>query len=135
MIDSIRNYFIENFDELNPNGNVGIDYLGSEPATYSIDSDVGSDPWAVRYVDGGGIKQYNFTLTSREYYGSDSNTSTDNLKFYEYISETIERLNSLGIVPDIDGAYMVEVLTTGYLFSSQDDRARYQIQLRLKYTV
>lgn len=135
MIEAIRDYFIQNFSELNPNGRVGVDYLGDEPETYSIDSDVGGDPWAVRYVDGGGIRQYGFTLTSREYYGSDSNKNTENLKFYEYISNRIEELNDVGIVPDVQGAYMVEVLTTGYLFSSQDDRARYQIQLKLKYTV
>ena len=133
MINKIRDYFINNFELLNPAGAVGIDYLGPIPAGYSIESGIG-DPWVKRYIDGGGIRQYNFLVTSREWYGSDAVNNADNLKFYEYLADQIESNNQNGIVPNVAGAVKIEVLTNGYLFSNESDSAKYQIQLRLIYT-
>lgn len=134
MINAIRDYFINHFELLNPSGAVGVDYLGPNPAGYSIESGIG-DPWVSRYIDGGGIKQYNFLLTSREWYGSDAVNNAENLQFYDYLSQKIEENNLSGIVPGVDGAVKVEVLTNGYLMESESDNAKYQIQLRLIYTV
>lgn len=134
MIEKIRQYFIDYFAQLNPNGPVGVDYLGDEPVSYAIEGGI-ADPWLVHYVDGGGIKQYNFMMTSREYFGSDVYENMENLKFYEYIAEQIEKNNDLKRFPNIAGTYKVEVLTNGYIIESGSDSARYQIQLRLLYTV
>lgn len=134
MINKLRQYFIENFDMLNPQGAVGIDYLGAEPVSYSIESGIG-DPWITQYVDGGGIKQYNFLLTSREWFGSDAVDNAENLIFYDYLNNKIEFNNNNNIVPNIDGAVKIEVLTNGYLFSNESDSAKYQVQLRFIYTV
>lgn len=134
MIEKLRNYFIANFDKLNPSGAFGVDYLSAEPVSYSIETGI-SDPWITQYVDGGGIKQYNFVLTSREWFGSDAERNIENIKFYEYIEDQIEKNNDNKILPEIAGAVKIEVLTGGYMFSSEADNARYQIQLRLIYTV
>lgn len=134
MIDKIRQYFIDNFDRLNPASAIGVDYLGSEPISYNIESGI-SDPWIREYVDGGGVKQYNFLFTSREWFGSNSDINTENLEFYHYIEDLINENNRNGIVPNVAGAVKVEVLTSGYLMSSEADNAKYQIQLRLVYTV
>ena len=134
MIEKIRQYFIDNFDRLSPKSAVGVDYLGAEPVSYNIEGGI-SDPWLTRYVDGGGVKQYNFLFTSREWYGSDAIDNAENLRFYEYIEETIEENNRRGIVPEVAGAVKIEVLTGGYLMGSEADRAKYQIQLRFIYTV
>ena len=133
MIEEIRQYFIDYFDRMNPNGHLGVDYLGPNPVSYSVESGIG-DPWITRYIDGGGVKQYNFLLTSREWFGSDAVTNAENLEFYDYLSKTIEENNDAGNVPAVPGAVQVEVLTNGYLMESESDNARYQIQLRLIYT-
>ena len=134
MIEAIRQYFIENFDQLSPSGVIGVDYLKEVPDSYSIEPGIG-DPWVRRYVDGGGIKQYNFSFTSREDYGPDTLQNIENLKFYTYISDRVEELNLAGVVPQIKGAYKVEVLTNGYIMDIAVDTAKYQIQLRLLYAV
>lgn len=134
MINAIRQYFIDNFDQLDPNGPVGVDYLGDNPVSYAIEAGI-SDPWIERYIDGGGIKQYNFMLTSREFFGSEVTENIANLQFYYYIAEQVELNNDNKIFPAVDGAYMVQVLTNGYVIETGADSARYQIQLRLKYTV
>lgn len=133
MIEEIRQYFIDNFDDLNPSGMFGVDYLGSTPISYSIESGIG-DPWLKKYTDGGGLKQFNFLFTSREWFGSNAINNAENLKFYDYISKRIEELNELGVLPEVDGAAYIEVLTNGYLISAEADNAKYQIQLRLVYT-
>ena len=134
MIEAIRQYFIDHFDQLAPSGTVGVDYLKEVVDSYSIEPGIG-DPWVKRYVDGGGVRQYNFTFTSREAYGPDTVQNMDNLKFYAYISERIETLNLKGTVPQVMGAYKVEVLTNGYIMDVSPDTAKYQIQLRLLYAV
>lgn len=134
MIEAIRQYFIDHFDQLSPDGAVGVDYLKESAESYSIEPGIG-DPWVKRYTDGGGVRQYNFSFTSREDYGADTLQNMENLKFYAYISDRVEALNLAGTLPAVPGAYKIEVLTNGYIMDVSADTAKYQIQLRLLYAV
>lgn len=134
MISKIRQYFIDNFDKLDINSVLSVDYLTDKATSYSLEAGI-ADPWIRHYTDGGGIKQYNFNFTSREEYGPDTIQNIENLDFYTYLSERIEALNRARITPDVPGASRVEVLTNGYIMDVTPDAAKYQIQLRLVYTV
>lgn len=134
MIKEIREYFLSSpiLDELSK---INVDFLGTDPQEYTIDGQV-FDPVVKKYVDGGALKQYVFAFGSREYYGADTIQNIENSGFYERISSWIEEQNNIGNLPILTGnkeAKSIEVLTSGYLFDSSEDNARYQIQMRLTY--
>ena len=114
---------------------MGVDYLGVEQS-YSIEP-LTSDPIVRRYTDGSSVRQFQFAFTSRELYdNSDANNATNN-EFYENLSDWVDsqnKLNNLPTLTDADKtALSVEAMSNGYLFDSEADTARYQIQLRLLY--
>ena len=101
---------------------------------YSIDP-IGADPIYKRYVDGSCLKQFQFALTSKEAYDGDARTGIANSGFYQNFEEWTEQNNLNDIVPELDGhdAIRVEVLQSGYLFSTEVDLGRYQMICRLIY--
>lgn len=90
---------------------------------------------ADEYVDGGCLKQFQFALTSKEAYDGDARTGIANSGFYQNFEEWTEQNNLNDIVPELDGhdAIKVEVLQSGYLFSTEADLGRYQMICRLIY--
>ena len=119
IIESIREY-VRMYPDID-NRKINIDYLG-DGMEYSIDP-IGVDPIYKRYVDGGCLKQFQFALTSKEAYDGDARTGIANSGFYQ------------NFVPELDGhdAIKVEVLQSGYLFSTEADLGRYQMICRLIY--
>lgn len=112
---------------------MNIDYLPDEMA-YSIDP-VGADPVYKRYADGGCLKQFQFSLLSKYAYDGDARTGIANSGFYQRFEEWIEDNNMKDIYPDLEGhtPVRVDVLQSGYLFSTGADLGRYQIICRLIY--
>lgn len=131
IIESIRDYILS--CDFLKEGKVNIDYLPDEMA-YSIDP-VGADPVYKRYVDGSCLKQFQFSLLSKEAYDGDARTGIANSGFYQLFEEWIEENNMNDIYPDLEGhtATRVDVLQSGYLFSTEADLGRYQIICRLIY--
>jgi len=131
IIESIRNYILT-CDFLG-DGKVNIDYLPDEMA-YSIDP-IGGDPIYKKYADGGCLKQFQFALTSKKAYDGDARTGIANSGFYQFLEEWIEENNMLDIYPELEGhmPVRVEVMQSGYLFSTEADLGRYQIICRLIY--
>jgi hypothetical protein len=141
VIDSIRNY-IMTFPDLKlfeeAFSVVRVDYSDSSQATtYSINETV-CNPTLKTYINGDKEKQFLFTFSSVEYFGSDVATNIDNIDFYEKFSEWLESNTTNGILPSMDEgktATSIKALTAGYLFDNQADatKARYVIQCQLKY--
>lgn len=134
IIDSIRKYFLKCplLDEL---ARLNVDYLGVEPVEYTIDSQP-TTPIIKQYTDGGALKQYTFVFGSREYYGADVLQNIENSGFFERFAAWVEEQSKQGNLPELENgkkAISMEVLTSGYLFSANEDNARYQIQCRLIY--
>lgn len=134
IIESIRNYFIDCpiLDELRK---IGVDYLEVNDRAYTIDP-VPSDNLIKKYVDGSSIKQYLFVVASREFYGAGYEGNIENIGFYEKLSTWIDKQNKKHNLPVLSGnkeSIELEVVTSGYLFGADENNARYQIQLRLKY--
>lgn len=131
IIESIRDYILK--CDFLKDGKVNINYLPAE-MSYSIEP-IGGDPIYKRYMDGSCLKQFQFALMSVEVYDGDARTEIANSGFYQFLEEWIEENNVKDIYPDLDGhdAIRVDVLQSGYLFSTEADLGRYQIQLRLIY--
>lgn len=112
-----------------------VDYLPGHPLTYGINI-VPSEPWFRKYVDGGGIRQTIFVFRSLDYYGgADIEQNEDNLSFFEEFAAWLHRTRPNPT--EFPGWFKVEALSEGFIFDAPDsqDRATYQIQCRLLYTV
>lgn len=134
IIEALRNYFLKCpiLDEL---ARINVDYLGVEPTNYTIDG-VPIDTTVKTYVDGGKIKQFAFVFASREYYGADTIQNIENSGFYEKLTQWLEEQTKIKNLPILDGnkeALSIETVTSGYLFSADEDSARYQLQGKLIY--
>lgn len=134
IIKSIRD-FMRKCPLLEGNSKINVDYLPNNAVEYSIDA-VPSDNIVSSYVGGGDVKQFVFVFASKQPYGSDVLTNIDNSGFYEDLSAWIgsksEDLDLPVLTKGREPMYM-EVLSSGYLFQADEDKARYQIQLRLVY--
>ena len=131
IIQSIRDY-VMTYPDIDDR-KINIDYLGNG-MEYSIDP-IGADPIYKRYVDGSCLKPFQFAFTSKEAYDGDARTGIANSGFYQDFAEWTEQNNLDDILPELDGhdAIRVDVLQSGYLFSTEEDLGRYQMICRLIY--
>ena len=118
-------------------GRIGVDFLPEDKQTYSVDSVPGPEI-IKRYMDGSALKQFDFVIASREFYGDSIGQNSDNLRWYEEFSAWVVQQNrrpkNLPLLSEGRQARSVEVTTSGYPFQmSQDGAARYQIQLKMTY--
>lgn len=137
IIENIRNFIKEcpYLEEFEGAVRIGVDYLDKESTTYSIEK-VPCNPIIKKYIDGSCKKQELFIFTSRESYGPDIINNLNNINFYENLVSWLEEKNRIGDLPILDGkreVEKIEILTNGYAFQTDVDKARYQIQLRLIY--
>lgn len=141
IIESLRNYIstypnLKTFDDIL---RVFVDYSNNENATtYSIEEGITSNSIIKRYTNGSTLRQYLFTFSSIEFYGSDIQQNIDNCGFYEDFADWLEDNTNNKILPILTGdkeVKSIEALTNGYFFGSNEGMttARYQIQLRLTY--
>jgi hypothetical protein len=114
---------------------VNVDYLGELATVYSIE-EVPTNPIIKTYVNGDSVRQFQFIFASREPYGADVLQNISNSGFYFDFANWIEKNNNNDIFPVLDDGYEsqeIKVLSPGYAFAVSVDKARYQIELRLKY--
>lgn len=117
------------------NKGINVDYLDNNSTTYSIE-EVPCNPIIKKYLDGSSKRQYDFIFASRESYGADVFQNIENSGFYEDFSNWIEQENAQGNLPILGvnkEAVELKVSTTGYAFQTDENSARYQIQLKLIY--
>ncbi len=118
-------------------GRIGVDFLPEDKQTYSVDSVPG--PEIVKsYIDGSALKQFDFVIASREFYGDSIGQNSDNLRWYEEFAAWVAKQNcrpkNLPVLETGRQARTIEVTTSGYPYQmSQDGAARYQIQLKMIY--
>ena len=131
VIESIRDYIMT--CPLLRDGTLNVDYL-PERVSYSIDSMPG-DPWYKKYVDGGGVRQLYFAITSKEAYGEDVLSNISNSGFYQALEEWLYENSLKDNLPVLDGykAVRIETTATAYLMYADVGLGNYQIQCRLLY--
>lgn len=133
IIDSVRTFL--KTCPLLKGGKINVNYLGEKPARYSVDT-VPTDPVIKKYASGDSLRQFLFVFASRECYDENELENMDTAKFYEEFGAWIEEQEKNGVYPELaDGLRpaRIEVLTSGYLFDSDERTARFQIQCRLIY--
>lgn len=133
IIKALREYFLD-CPILEEAAKINVDFLEVDPTNYTLDG-VPADPIVKMYADGGKIKQFLFVFASKEYYGPDVLQNIDNSGFYEKLSDWFEEQNEISNLPELNNkrALKIETLTSGYLFGSDENSARYQLQGRLLY--
>lgn len=133
IIEAVRQ-FVRTYPPL-AGERLNVDFLPAKEGSYSI----GVTPcneWVKQYVDGSGIKQFLFALTSREAFGEEVRQQLDNLGFYEDFSDWLDRQTMARALPNLGpGRTPLELkaTTSGYAFIPDTKTARYQIQCRMIY--
>lgn len=138
IIESIRK-FILTCPFLNESSDEGIrlnvNYLGEDSTVYSIE-EVPCEPILKTYINGDSERQFQFIFCSREPYGANEIQNIKNSGFYEDFAEWVEEQNDFKNFPILERKCQseeIKVLSPGYAFQVATDKARYQIELRLKY--
>lgn len=134
IIESIRKYMAK--CPLLDGGSINIDFLSSSNIEYTIET-VPCEPVIKYFIGGSSLRQYEFILASREFYGTDVVQNIQNSEFYENLAHWIEENSKNKILPVLENekqsADKIEILTHGALISEDAKTAVYQIQLRLIY--
>mgnify|MGYP007012479988 CR=1 FL=1 len=133
LIQSVVNYVTA--CPLLSEGYMRVDNLGPDPVEYGIAVLPGS-PIVKKYIDGSSIRQYLFAVTSREYYSIDMLANIANSEFYEDLADWFEEQNAAKSFPDFGTGKTVqriELVTSGYLYSTDRKTARYQLEVRIIY--
>lgn len=133
IIQSVVNYVTA--CPLLAEGYMRVDNLGPEPVEYGV-AVLPNTPIVKKYVDGSSIRQYLFAVTSREYYSIDMLANIDNSEFYEDLADWFEEQNAAQNYPALGEGKTVqriELVTSGYLYSTDRKTARYQLEVRVIY--
>lgn len=134
MADQIWAYFRE-CEWIDKAKRLGFNALGPEVAEFSVEDEPES-PILAKYMDGSTLRSKTFVLASRQEYGLDARLNIEKSGFFEKIRKWIEKQDKAKNYPVLeDGCTVnkIEALTDGYLYTSEKDSARYQIQLRIIY--
>lgn len=135
IIDSLKKFMqkcplLEEF-----NSAVGVDNLPERDDGFAIET-VPCEPVKKRYISGDAIKQYMFNFTSKSSYGNDVRQNIENIGFYENFAKWLDECTAKKDFPELpEGmtAQKIVAVTTGYVFDTDVDTAKYMIQCRLEY--
>ena len=123
--------FLEEFEQMF--ALVNIDMLNEDATTYSIES-TPAEPILKRYTNGDTVRQYVFSLCSREMYGESENDQT--VEFYEKFADWLEGCTYSGELPELSGNLQgksIRATTGGYLYDNQGTKCQYRIQCQFVY--
>lgn len=134
IVEAIRDYVLKCpfLDEL---ARVGIDYQDPNPINYAIQVNP-AIPTKKIYSDGMKEKQVIFDFIVTGFYGLEWRDNIENNNFFERFIDWIEENNDKGILPEVDSnkePLRIEILTNGYIFEEESDKAKYLIQLSFNY--
>lgn len=136
IIEAVKNFILKcpYLDELKK---VNVDFLPSDPDTYSIE-EVPTEVILKEYIDGSTERQFVFVFASRMRWNDEIINNIQNSGFFEKFRHWLEQCTELENMPVLDegmSAYKIEAMSNGCLFdvSGNSEYARYQIQCRLLY--
>ncbi|NFO46531.1 chloramphenicol resistance protein [Clostridium botulinum] len=135
IIEAIKDY-IAGFNCMSTFENaINANYLAGEADNFSIE-EMPCEPILKKYLDGSTKRQFQFAFCSREPYGQEVIQQIDNSGFYEKFSDEVEDKNSKSILPIGDSnieSISINVTSSAYVVSTEEDTAMYQINLNLIY--
>lgn len=112
---------------------VHLDVLEDDATMYSIEG-TPAEPIVKQYADGSSVRQYVFSLCSRELYGTVENEAT--AEFYEKFSDWLDDCTREGILPALSGQLQsksIRATTGGYLYDNEGTSCQYRIQCQFIY--
>ena len=112
---------------------VNLNVLEENPTMYSIE-ETPAEPIIKRFANGDTVRQYVFSLCSRELYGPAENEKT--AEFYEKFSDWLEdctREGTLPVLSDQLQSKSIRATTNGYLYDNQGEKCQYRIQCQFIY--
>lgn len=133
IIEALHDY-INQYAPLQ-NDRINIDILPTDAGSYSINV-VPCKEWVKRYIDGSGVKQFMFNLSSRNIFDETLRNQMDNIGFYEDFSAWLDKQTMDGNLPVLGEertADSIAAVSSAYVFSQDEKTAQYQIQCRLQY--
>lgn len=123
--------FLKEFEQMFPV--VNMDMLDENVTSYSIES-TPAEPIVKRYTNGDTVRQYVFSLCSRELYGEEENGDT--AEFYEKFADWLDECTEAGNLPALSGqlaSRSIRATTGGYLYDNQGTKCQYRIQCQFIY--
>lgn len=123
--------FLQEFEQFFPK--VDLDSLEEDATAYSIES-TPADPVLKRFTNGDTMRQYVFSLCSREWYGPEENQNTS--EFYEKFADWLEECTKECSLPQLSGKLQskaIRAVTDGYLYAEQENKCQYRIQCQFVY--
>lgn len=114
---------------------VFVDFLPEKSISFSL-SAIPTNPVVKTYTAGGGLKRYDFALSTIQEYGSDAYHALEGIGLNEKIASWLEdssKSKHLPTLPDGLKSYKIELVSSGYLFSVDGTKAKYQMQIALHY--
>lgn len=112
---------------------VNMDLLEENATTYSIES-TPAEPILKRYTNGDTVRQYVFSLCSRNLYSGEDNVDTS--EFYEKFSDWLDECTKEKNLPVLSGqleSRSIRATTGGYLYDNQGTSCQYRIQCQFIY--
>ena len=122
---------LEEFQQLFPK--VELDKLDEEATAYAVEV-TPAEPIVKRFANGDTLRQYVFSVCSREWYGTAENVNTS--EFYEKFAEWLEECTESRTLPELTGnleSKAIRATTCGYLYNAQENKWQYRIQCQFLY--
>lgn len=123
--------FLDEFEQMFPV--VNVDLLSEDVTAYSIES-TPAEPILKRYANGDTVRQYVFSLCSRELYGEQENEAT--AEFYERFADWLDECTQNMELPALSGQLQsrsIRATTGGYLYDNTGTKCQYRIQCQFIY--
>lgn len=137
IMECLREWF-RGFPELEGK-RLNLDCLASDPESYSIDS-APTESVVTRYCDGSTVRRRLFTLSGRDYFGTELAQQDENAAFFDALELWVEEKALLMQWPDLGPGRTVRaihVLQSGYPIEVESSDggllARYQAQMEIIY--
>lgn len=133
IIKGLHDYFEK--CPLMANGKLNVDFLPEAGCEYSIDVDPTEEviQW---YLRGAAKCQYVFAIRTLSTYGQEVLQQLDNSGYFEQLAAWLREQKRKGNFPKLPDGYTpidIIALSPAYLFETDIETAKYQIQCRLVY--
>ena len=139
-MEKVRDY-LYTYEGIGTDSVIYGDFVPQSPVNFALVKVPSQDGAKVRrFVSGSEVKEYTFSFMAKQNFSQINDatmTNFQNSKFFDDLEDWIEQNNKDKVYPDVNGAFKVEVLQTGFLFDLDDSGqyAAYQMTARLLYKI
>lgn len=134
-ITKLRKYLFEVIDKIvKGDYQINADMLDDNVENYSLDK-IPTGSTIEKWICGTEIHKDVFSFRSRRLYSQDTIENLKNIGFFEIFEQMIYENNRKGILPEIDNIESIECLNCGTMINSDGNRAEFEIQIQITFTI